>query len=148
MVDGNYGGRSDELQPGGASYEAGHTPHGVAYEEFTAATEEELVPQRISEGTVAFMFESSRTLTLTDWVMNRSGNKHEHERASFPPRDGAVKALTCWRLTAKMWDPLRAQFIDRLDEVNRDRRQAGLPEIEAKNATAEMKQQRTNGSHV
>lgn len=43
----------------------------------------DLTPQRISEGTVAFMFETSRALTLTDWAMNRSGNKHEHERMLF-----------------------------------------------------------------
>jgi hypothetical protein len=42
-------------------------------------------------------------------------------------------------MAAKMWDPLRAQFIDRLDEVNNDLRQAGLPELKAANATAEMK---------
>lgn len=36
-----YGRRSDEFQPGGTSYECGMVPHGVAYEEFKAATENE-----------------------------------------------------------------------------------------------------------
>lgn len=32
LLYGDYGGRSDEFQPGGASYECGMVPHGVAYE--------------------------------------------------------------------------------------------------------------------
>lgn len=52
LLYGSYGGRSDGFQPGGASYETGFCPHGVAYEEFKAASEMELTPQRISEGTI------------------------------------------------------------------------------------------------
>jgi homogentisate 1,2-dioxygenase len=57
------------------SYECGFVPHGVAYEEWKAATEMELKPERISEGTIAFMFESSRPFTITDFAFNRSGVK-------------------------------------------------------------------------
>ncbi|KAI5776935.1 Homogentisate 1,2-dioxygenase [Geopyxis carbonaria] len=38
LVYGGYGGRSDAFQPGGASYECGMVPHGVAYPEFKEAT--------------------------------------------------------------------------------------------------------------
>ena len=33
---------------------------------------------QISKGTIAFMFESSRPFTITDWAWN-SDKKHEHE---------------------------------------------------------------------
>ena len=111
LIRGIYGGRSDAFQvishdhartcqyrahvlafqPGGMSYECGFVPHGVAYEEWKAATEMELTPQWISDGTIgtftrlsvcadpyshtAFMFESSRPFTLTDFAFNRSGVK-------------------------------------------------------------------------
>jgi len=105
MVYGVYGGRSDGFQPGGASYETGFCPHGVSYEEFKNATEAELKPIRVHEGTIAFMFETSMMLTITDYAMNRSGKLHEHE--------------------PKMWDDLKGQFMNHLDEINDELRAAG-----------------------
>lgn len=116
LIYGEYGGRSDEFQPGGASYECGFVPHGVAYEEFTAASEMELQPMRISEGSIAIMFESSRPFTLTDYAFNRSGVKHEHD--------------------PEMWLPLRGGFLDRIDEVNADLKKLGLEPIKMGNAEA------------
>jgi len=78
LIYGGYGGRSDSFQPGGASYETGCTPHGVAYPEFKAATTMESEPMVISEGAIAIMFESSRPFTLTEWAM-KSPHLHEHE---------------------------------------------------------------------
>ena len=71
LLYGEYGGRSDGFQPGGASYETGFCPHGgrsglfetffvgvltgsrsVSYEEFKKATEADLKPMRIHEGTI------------------------------------------------------------------------------------------------
>ncbi|KAI0034570.1 Homogentisate 1,2-dioxygenase [Vararia minispora EC-137] len=106
LLYGVYGGRSDEFQPGGASYETGFCPHGVSYDEFKAATEAELKPGRVHEGTIAFMFESSLMLPLTDYAIKRSGKLHEHE--------------------PKMWDNLNAQFLNHLDQVNADLKKAGM----------------------
>lgn len=78
LLYGDYGGRSDEFQPGGASYECGMVPHGVAYEEFKAATENEPPVMQISQGAVAIMFESSRPFTITDFAWN-TDKKHEHD---------------------------------------------------------------------
>jgi homogentisate 1,2-dioxygenase len=78
LIYGEYGGRSDEFQPGGASYECGMVPHGVAYPEFKGASAAEPPQMRISEGTVALMFESSRPFTITDYAWN-SKKKHEHD---------------------------------------------------------------------
>ncbi|KAF7328146.1 Homogentisate-dioxygenase [Mycena venus] len=109
LIYGVYGGRSDGFQPGSASYETGFCPHGVSYEEYKKATEVELKPIRIHEGTLAFMFESSMMLTITDFAMARSGKLHEHE--------------------PKMWNDLKAEFMNHLDEASFDLRVAGLPSL-------------------
>jgi len=112
LLYGVYGGRSDGFQPGGASYETGFCPHGVSYDEWKKASEADLQPMRISEGTIAFMFESSMMFTMTDFAMKRSGKLHEHE--------------------PKMWDNLKANFISHLDEVNADLKAAGLPDLNSR----------------
>jgi homogentisate 1,2-dioxygenase len=109
LLYGNYGGRSDGFAPGGASYETGFCPHGVSYDQFKMATEAELGPMRVHEDTIAFMFESSMMLTLTDYAIKRSGKLHEHE--------------------PKMWDNLKGQFINHLHRVNADLKAAGLPKL-------------------
>ena len=53
-------------------------PHGVAYEEFKAASETPLPTMRISKGAAVFIFESSRPITITDFEW-KSGKLHEHE---------------------------------------------------------------------
>ncbi|GAA6034418.1 hypothetical protein JCM8097_002716 [Rhodosporidiobolus ruineniae] len=117
LIKGDYGGRSDDFQPGGMSYECGFTPHGVDYEVFDAASNmEQAGAQWISDGCYAFMFESSRQFTLTDYAVNRSGVIHYHEPA--------------------MWQPLVSSFVERLDEVNAHLAQYGLPPIAQGNATA------------
>ena len=78
LIYGEYGGRSDSFQPGGVSFECGMVPHGVAYEEFKAASAAPPPEMQISKGAVAFMFESCRPFTITDWAW-KSEKKHEHE---------------------------------------------------------------------
>ncbi|KAA8902951.1 Homogentisate 1,2-dioxygenase [Sphaerosporella brunnea] len=101
LIYGKYGGRSDGFQPGGASFECGMVPHGVAYPEFKAATETAPPEMRISEGAIAFMFESSRAFTITDWAM-RSEKKHEHD--------------------PKMWDDLVAPQIQELKRLQAEQK--------------------------
>ncbi|KAH7338704.1 homogentisate 1,2-dioxygenase [Rhizoctonia solani] len=110
LIYGNYGGRSDDFAPGGASYECGHVAHGVSYEVFKEATEAELQPMRISEGTIAFMMESSMMFTLTDYAMKRSGKLH-----------GKIVH------NPSMWDNLDAQFLKHLDSVDQNLKGHGLP---------------------
>jgi homogentisate 1,2-dioxygenase len=78
LIYGEYGGRSDEFQPGGVSFECGFVPHGVAYEEFKAASAQPPPEMQISSGAIAFMMESSRPFTITDWAWTHE-KKHEHE---------------------------------------------------------------------
>jgi homogentisate 1,2-dioxygenase len=98
LIYGEYAGRSDEFQPGGISYECGFVPHGVAYEEFKAASAQPPPEMRISEGAVAFMMESSRMFTIADWAWN-SDKMHEHD--------------------PKMWDNLVDNFSTHKDEVEK-----------------------------
>ncbi|CAE6429811.1 unnamed protein product [Rhizoctonia solani] len=107
LIYGNYAGRSDDFAPGGASYECGHVAHGVSYEVFKEATEAELQPMRISEGTVAFMMESNQMFTLTDYAMKRTGKLHVHN--------------------PNMWDDLDAQFLKHLDAVDQNLKSHSLP---------------------
>ncbi|KDN59845.1 putative homogentisate 1,2-dioxygenase [Colletotrichum sublineola] len=78
LIYGDYGGRSDEFQPGSISFECGFVPHGVAYEQFAAASKEDPPVMQISLGSIAFMFETSRALTITDYAWH-SKEKHEHD---------------------------------------------------------------------
>ncbi|KAH7114315.1 homogentisate 1,2-dioxygenase-like protein [Dendryphion nanum] len=98
LIYGEYAGRSDEFQPGGVSFECGFVPHGVAYEEFKAASAAPPPEMQISKGAVAFMMESSRPFTITDWAWN-SEKKHEHE--------------------PKMWDDLVDNFSQHQEEVEK-----------------------------
>ncbi|KAH9902944.1 homogentisate 1,2-dioxygenase [Cubamyces lactineus] len=109
MIYGEFSGRSDDFAPGGFSLENGYCPHGIAYDVFKAATEAELVPTRVFEGTLAFCFETSMQVTVTDYAMKRSGKLHEHEPT--------------------MWDNLKGQFVNHIDEVNAELKAAGLPQL-------------------
>lgn len=71
-------------------------PHGVAYEQFKAATENPPPVMQISPASIAFMFESSRPFTITDYAWN-SEKRHEHE--------------------PKMWDNLVDNFSKHAKEV-------------------------------
>lgn len=71
-------------------------PHGVAYEEFKAASAQPPPEMQISKDAIAFMFESSRPFTVTDFAWN-SDKKHEHD--------------------PKMWDNLVDNFSKHADEV-------------------------------
>ncbi|KAG8413427.1 hypothetical protein J3458_012988 [Metarhizium acridum] len=98
LIYGDYGGRSDDFRPGSISYECGMVPHGVAYEQFKQATECEPPVMQISTGSVAFMFESSRAFTITDYAWT-SDKKHEHEPT--------------------LWNDLADHFSAHLDQVEK-----------------------------
>ncbi|KAF7585119.1 hypothetical protein BBP40_012377 [Aspergillus hancockii] len=96
LIYGSYGGRSDAFKPGSISFECGMVPHGVAYEEFKAASENPPPVMRVSEASIAFMFESSRAFTITEYAW-MSEKRHEHEPA--------------------MWDSLVDNFSKHKEEV-------------------------------
>ncbi|KAH8100772.1 homogentisate 1,2-dioxygenase [Cristinia sonorae] len=108
LIYGDYEGRSDTFRPGSVSYETGFCPHGVSWEVYNAASTMELTPQRVHEGTLAFMFESSMMFGITDFAM-KSDKLHEHEPG--------------------MWNDLKNNFVEEIDQVNADLKAAGLPAL-------------------
>jgi homogentisate 1,2-dioxygenase len=71
-------------------------PHGVAYDQFKAASENPPTVMQISPASIAFMFESSRPFTITDYAWT-SDKLHEHE--------------------PKMWDDLVDNFSTHAKEI-------------------------------
>ncbi|KAF3092605.1 hypothetical protein TWF569_003669 [Orbilia oligospora] len=90
LLYGEYGGRSDAFQPGGCSFECGMVPHGVAYEEYHAASSQPPPEIQISPGSIAFMFESSRAFTITDFAW-KSDKLHKHDPTMWKFEDNLSK---------------------------------------------------------
>jgi homogentisate 1,2-dioxygenase len=67
------GGRSEVFAPGGASYEAGFTPHGNADQRTIGAMHIDLKPMRVGENQLTFMLESCRSLLFTNWALKDCG---------------------------------------------------------------------------
>lgn len=67
LILGEYEAKKGKFLPGGATLHSIMTPHGPDVNCFEAASNEELKPTRIADGTQAFMFESCLGLAVTKW---------------------------------------------------------------------------------
>lgn len=67
LILGRYEAKEGGFLPGGASLHSMMTPHGPDHQCFEGASNAKLVPQRIADGTQAFMFESSLSMAVTKW---------------------------------------------------------------------------------
>lgn len=67
LILGQYEAKEGGFQPGGASLHSMMTPHGPDYQCFEAASNADLKPQRVADGTQAFMFETSLSMAVTKW---------------------------------------------------------------------------------
>ncbi|CAH1799036.1 unnamed protein product, partial [Owenia fusiformis] len=67
LIHGNYEAKEEGFRPGGATLHSMMTPHGPDAKCFDMASTAELKPQRVAEGTMAFMFESSLSMAVTKW---------------------------------------------------------------------------------
>ncbi|KAJ3474882.1 hypothetical protein NLG97_g9651 [Lecanicillium saksenae] len=99
LLLGQYGGSSHVLAPGGLSYEASYMPHGETYETWKDATERQLQPVKICEGTMAFMFHIRGAVKLTKWALHGEGAQSLH------PSD------------VSQWDSIRPGFFDHAEEI-------------------------------
>jgi homogentisate 1,2-dioxygenase len=109
LIYGQYGGSSHVLEPGGMSYEASYMPHGESYRTWKDATTRELKPERVAEGTMAWMWHISVPVLLTEWALSGSGCLH----VSDP----------------KQWDDVRGHFLDHVEDINKDLAAAGLQAV-------------------
>uniref|UniRef100_A0A4W3GVS1 Homogentisate 1,2-dioxygenase n=1 Tax=Callorhinchus milii TaxID=7868 RepID=A0A4W3GVS1_CALMI len=67
LIKGHYEAKEENFLPGGGSLHSIMTPHGPDADCFKKASEAELKPERIAEGMMAFMFESSFSMAVTKW---------------------------------------------------------------------------------
>ncbi|OTF69755.1 hypothetical protein BLA29_014094 [Euroglyphus maynei] len=70
LIHGSYEAKEEGFRAGGASLHSMMTAHGPDNDCFIKATNDKLQPTRVADGTMAFMFESSLQLCLTDWSLN------------------------------------------------------------------------------
>ncbi|ERS96143.1 homogentisate 1,2-dioxygenase [Sporothrix schenckii ATCC 58251] len=107
LLYGTYGGSAHSLEAGGLSYEASYMPHGETYETWVSATTQDLVPIRICEDTVAFMFHITVPLLLAKDAVVDAHPAPESQRAAYKPH-----------------------FLERLSDVNAALSKAGAPSID------------------
>lgn len=93
-------------------------PHGETYETWRHGTTRELAPERICEGTAAFMFHISVPVFLTKWALEGEGAGRRHSHSS---QDEPV-------------DSFQPHFLGHLEEVNLELKAAGLPSLTSNGA--------------
>uniref|UniRef100_A0A1B0A0U1 Homogentisate 1,2-dioxygenase n=1 Tax=Glossina pallidipes TaxID=7398 RepID=A0A1B0A0U1_GLOPL len=67
LILGKYEAKEDGFMPGGATLHSMMTPHGPDYTCFETASKAKLAPERVADGTQAFMFESALSMAVTQW---------------------------------------------------------------------------------
>ncbi|XP_015607996.1 homogentisate 1,2-dioxygenase [Cephus cinctus] len=92
LIKGRYEAKEEGFQAGGASLHSMMTPHGPDARCFEAASNSKLAPERIADGTQAFMFESSLSLAVTNWA----------EKICHKLDEDYYK---CWKGLVKHFDP-------------------------------------------
>jgi homogentisate 1,2-dioxygenase len=70
LIAGDYDAKKDGFRPGGASLHNCMSGHGPDAATFEAASNATLTPTKVGGGSMAFMFESSYILGVTDWGLN------------------------------------------------------------------------------
>jgi homogentisate 1,2-dioxygenase len=66
LIYGKYDAKEEGFKPGGASLHSMMTPHGPDVDAFEKASNADLKPIKL-DSTMAFMFESSYSMTVTEW---------------------------------------------------------------------------------
>uniref|UniRef100_H3CRU8 Homogentisate 1,2-dioxygenase n=2 Tax=Tetraodon nigroviridis TaxID=99883 RepID=H3CRU8_TETNG len=93
LIKGHYEAKEEGFQPGGASLHSIMTPHGPDADCFEKNSTAELKPERVADGTMAFMFESSFSMAVTKWGLQtcQKLDKNYHRcwedlRSHFDPK--------------------------------------------------------------
>jgi homogentisate 1,2-dioxygenase len=72
LIKGAYEAKQEGFLPGGASLHSIMTPHGPDAPTFKMASNADLSPTRVADGTQAFMFESCLLMTVSKWALEES----------------------------------------------------------------------------
>lgn len=67
LISGDYDAKAGGFKPAGASLHNVMSAHGPDVESFEKASNAVLQPQKVGEGSMAFMFESSLMISVTEW---------------------------------------------------------------------------------
>lgn len=112
LIKGCYEAKEEGFRPGGATLHSMMTPHGPDAQCFEKASNEDLVPTRVAEDTMSFMFESCLGFGLTEW-----GLKHcEKVDAEY---------YKCWAPLKKHFNPKwkpEADMVNSADESPRKKK--------------------------
>lgn len=82
LIQGEYDARTDGgFRPGGASLHNAMVAHGPDSETHARASVMDLVPQRVGEGSMAFVLESNMILGISPWAMFESGKRQPNYNA-------------------------------------------------------------------
>lgn len=71
LIEGIYEAKEEGFLPGGASLHSCMSAHGPESAVHDKASTAELKPERVAEGSMAFMFESVYMMNPTDWALNK-----------------------------------------------------------------------------
>ncbi|KAF2158854.1 hypothetical protein M409DRAFT_71414 [Zasmidium cellare ATCC 36951] len=82
LITGGYDARTKGFLPGGATLHNVMSAHDPDSESHHAATHAELTPQKVGEGSMAFILESPLILGLSQWALETSGKRQLHYNAS------------------------------------------------------------------
>lgn len=93
LIKGRYEAKEEGFQAGGASLHTMMTPHGPDAQCFEGASKCKLQPERVADGTMAFMFETSLCMRLTEWAADTNSLDRDYHlcwqglRKHFNPND-------------------------------------------------------------
>ena len=79
LVFGKYEAKEEGFLPGGGSLHSCMVSHGPDSQCYDKESTKELVPEKLFEGSLAFMFETTFILKLTDYGMNSKRDQKYHE---------------------------------------------------------------------
>ncbi len=73
LITGAYEAKREGFIPGGASLHSMMSAHGPDADTYYSALTADLKPVKTGEGSLAFMFESSLMMGVTEWALNEAG---------------------------------------------------------------------------
>lgn len=87
LIAGEYEAKAGSaFAPGGASLHSIMSPHGPDAAAFARASSADLRPERVADGTMAFMFETSLFLKVAGWAVEQAQSDYIESAWSSLPR--------------------------------------------------------------
>ncbi|KAJ3016604.1 Homogentisate 1,2-dioxygenase [Thoreauomyces humboldtii] len=110
LISGGYDAKAEGFWPGGASLHSAMTAHGPDRATFEKASTEELTPVKLRPDGLAFMFESSLMLSLTNWALDPAFDGGKMVQKDY---------YKCWQGLHKYFDPNNKDVTYGAEEVKK-----------------------------